>query len=218
MRDANATHSAHALLNTVYADYAIRYADDNEPPPPSQPKQPAPTSHFEFDNWDRTLLGQSDNNTSVVDAYLSEPVIYCKDPIAHWRGEIIAKRRVPLAHMALDYLSIPCASSLVLINLTLRSLFVTVGTSVDVERAFSRGRRAISLYRHRMSEGTARSTIAFGSWAAEDIVQRDKLVDAIENLSSRRPRSATSDFGLAPTPPGGVHPPSDDGSLDYLDD
>lgn len=112
--DAHTTPSARDLFTEVYnSDYATRYSDDGEPSSSSsQPTQPTTISHFDFDAWDRTLLGQRDGKTSVVDAYLGEPVIYCNDPIAHWKGEIIAKRHVPLAYMALDYLSIPCASFL----------------------------------------------------------------------------------------------------------
>lgn len=96
-------------MNEVYkADYA-QYDNDEESSP--QPAQP-PSSDFDFDSWKRTLLGQSDSTISVVDAFLREPVIYCEDPIAFWRAEIVAGRRVGLARMALDYLTVPCASFL----------------------------------------------------------------------------------------------------------
>lgn len=44
----------------------------------------------------------------MVQTYLAEPWFQVDDPIAHWTAELRAGRRVGLALMALDYLSIPC--------------------------------------------------------------------------------------------------------------
>ncbi|TFK80198.1 HAT dimerization, partial [Polyporus arcularius HHB13444] len=56
-----------------------------------------------------------------------------------------------LSRMALDYLSIP-------------------GTSVDVERVFSRGRRCLTHVRSRLSAQTTRALLCLGDWLRYDLI------------------------------------------------
>lgn len=76
--------------------------------------------------------------------------------------------------------SLPCC------HRTSSSFKIVVGSSVDVERAFSRGRRAISLYRHSLTDVSALTTIIFGSWSQAGILPREKLIAATAALRSRR--------------------------------
>lgn len=96
-----------SLVDVYEADYAPVDSED-----PQLAQNTASTSHFAFGSWAKKVRGAKDGSRSVVEAYLSEPVEVCDDPIAYWRGQIVAGRRVELAQMALDYLTIPCAFSL----------------------------------------------------------------------------------------------------------
>lgn len=142
---------------------------------------------YDFNAWTHRFNG-GQAAVDDVNAYLREPPIYCKDPIAFWMAELSAQRRPQLAQMALDYLTIPCKSSYFYYILTL--LTYLIGASIDVERAFSRGRRVISLYRHSLSDDTSRASIMFGSWVAAGMVPRDELIEATRRLRSRAPTSS----------------------------
>ncbi len=50
------------------------------------------------------------------------------------------------------------------------------GTSVDVERAFSRGRRALTHTRSRLSAQTTRALLCLGDWCRRDIVGISDIV------------------------------------------
>ncbi|KDQ11615.1 hypothetical protein BOTBODRAFT_114206, partial [Botryobasidium botryosum FD-172 SS1] len=109
-----------------------------------------------------------------LECYLAQEPLSCEDPLQWWEE----KRAVwpELAKMAFDYLSIPA-------------------TSVDVERAFSYGRRTVSLYRHSLSSDTIRASIVFGNRCIEGLVDDNELVAMIKAKAGRagRPRQAVSE-------------------------
>lgn len=143
---------------------------------------------YDFNHWRKRFQGARSSAYDVIDAYLREPVVDYEDPIAFWLAERAAGHRPQLAQMAIDYLTIPCKCfTLLSVLFSLRRLLFVAGASVDVERAFSRGRRAISLYRHSLSDSTARASIVFGSWVAAEVVPQDVLINATRDLRSRLP-------------------------------
>lgn len=52
-----------------------------------------------------------------------------------------------------------------------------LATSVDVERAFSRGRRLLSHVRSRLSAQTTRALMCLGDWVRWDLVKSQDIVD-----------------------------------------
>lgn len=50
-------------------------------------------------------------------------------------------------------------------------------TSVDVERAFSRGRRLLTHVRSRLSAQTTRALMCLGDWVRWDLVKSQDIVD-----------------------------------------
>lgn len=166
--------------------------------------KPANTPH-DHENWTRPSSSpykfgekrkarfhrSKDVTLNVIETYLRAPTFQCDDPILFWRTELAAGRQPQLSQMALDYLTAPCTCYSPFLNCHYLNLNI-IGTSVDVERAFSRGRRAISLYRHSLSEETARASIIFGSWVAANIVPKEQLIKATRELSSRKPQPPAS--------------------------
>ncbi|KDQ21388.1 hypothetical protein BOTBODRAFT_72998, partial [Botryobasidium botryosum FD-172 SS1] len=99
-----------------------------------------------------------------LETYLAQDSFDCDDPLAWWSTKRSAWPE--LSRMAINYLSIPA-------------------TSVDVERAFSYGRRTVSLYRHSLSSETIRACIVFGNRTTEGLVNDDELVAMLKEKASR---------------------------------
>lgn len=76
--------------------------------------------------------------------------------------------------MALDFLSAPA-------------------TSVDTERAFSRGALTVTPLRHALLDLSTRASIVAGSWFEDGFVPKDELVEFFENKMSRTTTLDTSD-------------------------
>lgn len=68
--------------------------------------------------------------------------------------------------MALDFLSAPA-------------------TSVDTERAFSRGALTVTYLRHALSDESTQNSIVGGSWAKDGFVPEDELIELFERTLSR---------------------------------
>ncbi|KDQ15769.1 hypothetical protein BOTBODRAFT_108076 [Botryobasidium botryosum FD-172 SS1] len=109
-----------------------------------------------------------------LESYPAQEPLSCKDPLQWWQEKHAVW--LELAQMAMDYLSIPA-------------------TSVDVERAFSYGRRTISLYRHSLSSDTIRASIVFGNRCIEGLVDDNELVEMIKAKAGRggRPQRVVSE-------------------------
>lgn len=89
------------------------------------------------------------------------------DPLQYWHGAIISRPDSRLACMAIDYLSAPASS-------------------VDAERAFSRGALTVTHRRHALSDKSTRNSIVFGAWLRDtDLVPRQELIEMFAEKSSR---------------------------------
>ncbi|KLO05129.1 hypothetical protein SCHPADRAFT_802371, partial [Schizopora paradoxa] len=85
----------------------------------------------------------SSQATEDDDDDLFAPIMseFTADPIKYW----YAKQGDPFARMGLDFMSAPA-------------------TSVDVERAFSRGSLTVSKHRHALSDQSTRASVVLRSW------------------------------------------------------
>ncbi|EJF55349.1 hypothetical protein DICSQDRAFT_74416, partial [Dichomitus squalens LYAD-421 SS1] len=104
----------------------------------------------------RSVLADRD----ALEAYLeAPPLATVKDPLAYQNTAIKSGSEDPaLAHMALNFLSIPA-------------------TSVDAERAFSRGRLMVNRLRTSLSDKSVRAGTVLASWARVDgLVNKSKAV------------------------------------------
>lgn len=84
--------------------------------------------------------------------------------------------------MALDYLSIPgMFNSSRLYDTLFSSSTLSLATSTDVERLFSRGRLILSHTRSRLSTESTRALLCLGSWSLAGLV-KDSDVEAVAVL------------------------------------
>lgn len=82
-----------------------------------------------------------------------------------------------LSRMALDYLSVPCKSFLLI---TYHFLNAMIATSVDVERVFSKGRLSISYLRNRLSVQTTRALLCLNVWINKGFLLDKEMVGWIQ--------------------------------------
>ena len=63
----------------------------------------------------------------------------------------------------------------------------SIATSVEAERAFSRGRLTVSRLRHSLSDASVRASTLLGSWASiPALVPETDVITLIRELSDRR--------------------------------
>ncbi|KAL1940908.1 hypothetical protein VTO73DRAFT_7544 [Trametes versicolor] len=141
--------------------------------------------------------GRAGANIDAFEAYLEEPPSSSvDDPLAHW--EIVlasasatdsprAVERQALARMALDFLSIPAAST-------------------DAERAFSRGGLTVSKYRHSLTDESVRASTLLGSWAnIPELVPEGDTIAKLKSISRKKEPtsepSATASGSAGPQDP-----------------
>ena len=168
------------ITREVYdQDYSILAPAD----PPASPKGHPPSG-----DWPsllrKTVVKAATQEHDELATFWGTPIEHhtC-DPIQYWQGALVARPDSRLAKMALDYLSAPASS-------------------VDVERAFSRGALTVTHRRHCLSDTSTRNSIVLGGWLKDtDLVPRQKLIEFFRKKSSR----------LEPTP-------SDSEEMDDVDD
>ena len=132
-----------------------------------------------------------------LERYLAAETFPCADPLAYWHARREAGDCPELAQMALDYLSAP-GEYISLYHNRIRTDYSTpLATSVDVERAFSAGRRTVSLYRHSLSCKTIQASILFGNRCKEGLVNDAELVEMLFEQRTRggRPQQDQGDLG-----------------------
>ncbi|TFK79027.1 hypothetical protein K466DRAFT_466388, partial [Polyporus arcularius HHB13444] len=102
----------------------------------------------------------------ALEEYLiSPPIPGIMNPIQHWHS--LDPERNPLARMALDILSTPA-------------------TSVDAERAFSRGALTVSKLRRNLSDESTRAATVLSAWMAiPGLVPAGKIVQSFADKASR---------------------------------
>lgn len=109
-------------------------------------------------------------STDVLDIYLTSLTLpNIIDPLLYWQSQLTGGD--PLAQMALDVLSAPASS-------------------VDVERALSRGGLTVS--RHALSDKSVRAATVLSSWATlEGIIDEEEVVSVFRNKKRRLKNSDT---------------------------
>ena len=67
-------------------------------------------------------------------------------------------------------------------------------TSVDAERAFSRGRLTVSRLRHSLSDASVRANTVLGSWAGiPGLVDEKEMIALLADKKGKRRASGTTD-------------------------
>ena len=85
--------------------------------------------------------------------------LHSVDPLLFWQGILMGRPESCLARMALDYLS-------------------SLASSVDAERAFSRGALTVTHRCHLLSDVSMRNSIVLGAWLREtDLVLTLDLIE-----------------------------------------
>jgi len=77
--------------------------------------------------------------------------------------------------MALNYLSVPGMCSFLRFKLIL--LILSLATSVDVERVFSKGRLILSHTRNRLSVESTRALMCLNNWTSAGYVNKQDIED-----------------------------------------
>lgn len=114
-------------------------------------------------------------------AYIREDPIhddFAKNPIRYW----YVKHGDRAARMALDFLSAPGLLQMFFFSII---LIRYLATSVDVERAFSKGSLTVSKHRHSLSDKSTRAAIVLSSWLQVPgvVVQKD-VIEVLEQKAS----------------------------------
>ncbi len=131
------------------------------------------------------------SRTTEITTYMREEPIkadYAKDPLKYW----YEKTGDRFARMALDFMSAPgklnlSSSAIILIQ--------SSATSVDVERAFSRGSLTVSKHRHSLSDQSTRAAIILSSWVqVPGVVVEMDVIEVLEE-KCRRPKSRRHNRG-----------------------
>lgn len=99
--------------------------------------------------------------------FWASPTECAADPLQYWYGHLIGQPESRLARMAIDYLSAPASS-------------------VEVERAFSRGALTVTHRRHALSHHSTRNSIVLGAWLKNtNLVPKEELVEFFQKKTSR---------------------------------
>jgi hypothetical protein len=133
--------------------------------------------HTSTNSLTQKYFGSHHACSDPLDIYLADPPITSiTNPLTYWHS-IMSSQNVfaPLARMALDFLSMPAAST-------------------DVERAFSRGRLTVSRLRHSLSNEATRAATVLSSWSTiSGLIPENEI---IENIRLKRFRWAKDDEDL----------------------
>ena len=89
------------------------------------------------------------------------------NPLTYWQGVLVSWPDSCLARMAIDYLSSPASS-------------------VEVERAFSRGALTVTHRHHALSDMSTCNSIVLGAWLeGTNFVLKHELIELFQSKSSR---------------------------------
>ena len=148
---------------------------------PTSPKQPPAPSR----DWPSLLPVRGSKATSheerdELTAFWASPTEPAgTDPLQFWVGVSIGRPESRLARMAIDYLSAPASS-------------------VEVERAFSRGAFTVTHRRHALSDQSTRNSIVLGAWLKDtNLVPKDELVEFFQKKMQRERMTSESDSANA---------------------
>jgi hypothetical protein len=128
------------------------------------------------DNIFDALPALSTVSKSLLDEltrFLTSPTERTLDPLRWWADRQAIYPR--LSRMARDYLLVPGKFSFLLIIIF---LIISLATSVDVERVFSKGRLILSHVRNRLSVESMRAVMCLNNWITAGLVSQDDVEDA----------------------------------------
>ena len=132
--------------------------------------------HTSSDNIFNALPALSTVSKSLLDEltqFWSSPTELTLDPLRWWADRQVIYPR--LSRMARDYLSVPGKFSFLLIIIF---LIISLATSVDVERVFSKGHLILSHVRNRLSVESTRVVMCLNNWTTAGLVSQDDIEDA----------------------------------------
>ena len=137
-------------------------------PQTTTPQPPKKVNLFaELDSWG------TEESDDALEAYLLSPALpKVGDPIMYWQSQLTGGD--PMARMSLDFLSAPASS-------------------VDVERAFSRGGLVVSKRRHALSDESVRASTVFGSWVSlPGIIPETQIIEVLRGKSKRSKKTSVA--------------------------
>jgi hypothetical protein len=142
---------------------------------PISPKRPSAPS-ADWPSLLRMSKATSHEERDELTAFWASP---CEpvgtDPLQFWVGVSIGRPESRLARMAIDYLSAPASS-------------------VEVERAFSRGALTVTHRRHALSDQSARNSIVLGAWLKDtNFIPKDELVEFFQKKTQRERLTSDGD-------------------------
>src|SRR5271154_1440235 len=139
------------------------------------------TFDAEFSEFADFAIGIISVPTSELNDYLKLPVEKASDPLKWWHNH---HRAYPnLSRMALDYLSIPGESNIVVFGQ--RADLYMPATSTTVERVFSQGCQLLHFTRNTLSTASIRAFLCLGSWCRSDLIGSQDLVSSL-SLNKRK--------------------------------
>ena len=152
------------IAQQVYREDYPSIPTANHPISPKRP--PAPSG--DWPSLLRISKPTSHGERNELTAFWASP---CEpagtDPLKFWVGVLISRPESRLARMAIDYLSAPASS-------------------VEVERAFSRGALTVTHRHHTLSDQSTRNSIVLGAWLKEThLIPKDDLVEFFQMKTQR---------------------------------
>lgn len=142
---------------------------------------------------DDDIFADLDRRVNVVattepTAYINADPDYsgaCADPIKFWSD----KHGDRFARFALDFVSAPGKFHVRYLNESIHISSLLTATSVDVERAFSRGSLTVSKYRHALSDESTRAAVVLRAWSEVPGIVIDKDIQRLFEEKCRRSKT-----------------------------
>ena len=165
------------IMRRVYKEDYPSVAAADRPISPRKPRAPSGDWPSLLRKTSKAVSQQERDELAAFWASPCEPAE--TDPLQHWLGVLVGRPESRLARMAIDYLSAPASS-------------------VDAERAFSRGALTVTHRRHALSDTSTRNSIVLGAWlGATNIIPTDELIRHFQNKASREQPASGSDSAEA---------------------
>jgi hypothetical protein len=167
------------ITRTVYQEHYSDIAPANLPASPRRP--PAPSSAWPSLLREPSAVPPRQECDELAQFWALPRRPLDSDPLQYWIGYSVSEPESCLAQMAIDYLSAPASS-------------------VEAERAFSRGALTVTHRRHALSHQSTRNSIVLGAWLKDtNLVPREELVELFHNKPTRERLTTTSDSADADT-------------------
>jgi len=137
--------------------------------------------------FDEKLDEDNSGDVDALEDWLATGIIKTtQDAITFWTGMQTSSH--PLARMGLDYLSIP---GMIYFLCICSNLFLSLATSTDAERSFSKGGLTVSKLRHSLSDESTRASTVLGSWTElEGAIPHAEIIKQFKAKSKRPKKKA----------------------------